>query len=393
VAYHGERAAASSDDEEYSDEEGRDEEARHAEGKEERAVLFAAWLIEIFGRDHLCAGRGVLDVAAGRGQLSTQLCEQLDRDGETGGGRQLRCTMVEPAPRPDTPGTIAPPDVDDSGRVVLLREPFDEGFAARHPALLAGCSVLVGLHPVPLASARSTLKLFNGAARLIWPCDSQDQPTEAIVDAALRLGKVRAGRLPPTCCRACSHFACRLTTRCRQPFAVVPCCVFPSLFPMRRQKTGQFVRGYRGFMRYLKAKDHRIEVGICGKSFLRLHLRLLLRMLSWLRPGRCLRPATAATPLTIGVLARGRAERGNTPGHRWGGSASKGGIVCSFAGAPFRPHRRPAVPAWPPVWLRLLRLLRLQPRSRVSRSRKLLQSTTTLDTARAGHTARNRTCS
>ena len=48
--------------------------------------------------------------------------------------------------------------------------------------LLLNCSVIVGMHP--------------------------DQATEAIVDAALRADR---------------------------PFAVVPCCVYPTLFPRRRR--------------------------------------------------------------------------------------------------------------------------------------------------------------
>ena len=59
-----------------------------------------------------------------------------------------------------------------------------------------------------------------------------DQPTEAIVDAALAHGK---------------------------PFAVVPCCVFPSLFPHRQLRTGQGVNTYSGFVRYLLEKDPRIQ--------------------------------------------------------------------------------------------------------------------------------------
>ncbi|KAK3250706.1 hypothetical protein CYMTET_39925 [Cymbomonas tetramitiformis] len=50
---------------------------------------------------------------------------------------------------------------------------------------IQACSMVVGMHP--------------------------DQATEAIVDCARELGK-----------------------RWRQPFAVVPCCVFPRLFPLRR---------------------------------------------------------------------------------------------------------------------------------------------------------------
>ena len=73
---------------------------------------------------------------------------------------------------------------------------------------LATCDVLVGMHP--------------------------DQATEAIVDAALALGK---------------------------PFAVVPCCVFPELFPDRRRRDGAEVREYVDFVEYLRAKDPEIRIG------------------------------------------------------------------------------------------------------------------------------------
>jgi hypothetical protein len=60
-----------------------------------------------------------------------------------------------------------------------------------------------------------------------------DQPSEALVDTALTLGR---------------------------PFMIVPCCVFPTLFPERRLVTGQSVRTYRGFVQYLRAKHPAIEV-------------------------------------------------------------------------------------------------------------------------------------
>ena len=65
-----------------------------------------------------------------------------------------------------------------------VRALLDGEFAADEAghAILSSCSALVGLHP--------------------------DQATDGIVDAAVRFGK---------------------------PFAVVPCCVFPSLFPQRRR--------------------------------------------------------------------------------------------------------------------------------------------------------------
>eukprot|EP00793_Prasinoderma_coloniale_P002864 PRCOL_00002346-RA len=54
-----------------------------------------------------------------------------------------------------------------------------------------------------------------------------DQATEAAVDLALAL---------------------------RVPFAVVPCCVFPSLFPHRRTREGKPVASYDEFVEYLRAK-------------------------------------------------------------------------------------------------------------------------------------------
>lgn len=74
-------------------------------------------------------------------------------------------------------------------------------------AQVATCDVLVGMHP--------------------------DQATEPIVDAALALGK---------------------------PFAIVPCCVFPELFPQRRTKDGAPVRTYIEFLDYLMRKDPEIKM-------------------------------------------------------------------------------------------------------------------------------------
>ena len=68
------------------------------------------------------------------------------------------------------------------------------------------CDVLVGMHP--------------------------DQATEPIIDAALSLNK---------------------------PFAVVPCCVFPDLFPERVGVDGAPVRSYAQFLEYLRSKDPGIE--------------------------------------------------------------------------------------------------------------------------------------
>lgn len=162
----------------------------HKEDKAQRHSVFAAWLLEVFGEPLLSSGAGVLEVAAGKGQLSAELQRRAR-------GR-IASTLVEPSLRTRS--------LEEAEGMTWLAEAFDaEAFPAAHPDLLADCSMLVGLHP--------------------------DQATEAIVDCALRWGK---------------------------PFAVVPCCVYPKLFPERRTETGQGVTTYRGFNRYLKAKDGRI---------------------------------------------------------------------------------------------------------------------------------------
>jgi len=177
-----------------SDDEPDDPEEHQAD-KEQRHLAFAKWLLEVFGAQLLCAGRGIIDVAAGKGHLTEALRSQCTQP--------LPCTLVEPVLRGGKD------DYASMGQdSVWLAEEFDaERFPQDHAKLLAGCSTLVGLHP--------------------------DQATEAIVDVALRF---------------------------RKPFAVVPCCVYPRLFPGRRLGTGQGVTTYRGFQRYLRAKDSRIRI-------------------------------------------------------------------------------------------------------------------------------------
>ena len=48
----------------------------------------------------------------------------------------------------------------------------------------------------------------------------------------------------------------------RVPFAVCPCCVFPSLCPERAMEGGKRVVGYEDFMVYLKAKHPRMREGV-----------------------------------------------------------------------------------------------------------------------------------
>lgn len=184
---HGSEVVTDADSEDEPDDP-----ETHRGDKAERHAIFAEWVVATFGADLLAQGCGTLEVAAGKGFLSRELRAQC--------GEALVCTLVEPCLR--TTDTA----LQDDG-LRWLAESFDtDQFPVNHPQLLGQCSVLLGLHP--------------------------DQPTEDIVDSALRLGK---------------------------PFAVVPCCVYPRLFPQRRTETGQGVVTYKGFVKYLRAKDVNIR--------------------------------------------------------------------------------------------------------------------------------------
>jgi len=208
----GHRVAPLSEEEIFN---APDDPAMHKVDKGERAVVFAAWLLETFGATQLSSGSGIVDVAAGKGHLSAELLKQYNRAGQstrqqpqppTTQAAPLRVTLVEPEQRTGMPASLLDPTV-----ATVFTECFNESFASSHSKLLQHASLLVGLHP--------------------------DQATEAIVDVALALGV---------------------------PFAVVPCCVFPKLFPQRRLPSGQRVKSCGGFLRHLRGKHVDIETALLG---------------------------------------------------------------------------------------------------------------------------------
>ena len=139
------------------------------------------FLESTFGLELLSSDGGVLDVAGGQGQLSFQLSK-----------RDLPCCVVDP--RPLGGGTwedrraaymAMRQKLSDAGARPLpvvqhAQRLFNEDFLTHHDSaqLWQRASIIVGLHP--------------------------DEATDDIV---------------------------RLSLRENKPFVIVPCCVFPSLYP------------------------------------------------------------------------------------------------------------------------------------------------------------------
>eukprot|EP00550_Attheya_septentrionalis_P006274 CAMPEP_0198296090 /NCGR_PEP_ID=MMETSP1449-20131203/30905_1 /TAXON_ID=420275 /ORGANISM="Attheya septentrionalis, Strain CCMP2084" /LENGTH=359 /DNA_ID=CAMNT_0043996597 /DNA_START=94 /DNA_END=1170 /DNA_ORIENTATION=+ len=159
--------------------------------KGERHEIFAAWLVETFGKEALQKGSGVLDVAGGNGELSSALTML-----------GIPSIVLDPKPRCRKESTfqVIPASLMGYENRVLTDEGED---TMTEGDLVSKCAMVVGMHP--------------------------DQATEPIVDLSLRFNK---------------------------PFSIIPCCVFPQLFPTRRQKRhGDPVRSYSAFCQYLLDKS------------------------------------------------------------------------------------------------------------------------------------------
>ena len=196
----------------------------HKIKKDNRASTFAALLVREIGLDRLRRGSGVVDVAGGSGELSFELavrwgvpCTVIDPRGQGVvltsrhkrllASRAANASMITPAWKAASPlarqlarewGGFTPANAGHVKRwfdASMMNDPTTA-------ALIRDCSAVVGLHP--------------------------DQATGAIVDCGLVLNK---------------------------PWAVVPCCVFPSLFPGRlRPGDGTQVRTTEALVEHLMAR-------------------------------------------------------------------------------------------------------------------------------------------
>lgn len=170
--------------------------------KAQRHVLFAKWIVKMYGIKLLSKG-AVLDVAGGKGDLSMALLDE---------GVPL-VVLLDPEPRiswqQQQQTQKEDKENDKRKRIHVLAYALEDDGAnlpIKEQEILMTCSMVVGMHP--------------------------DQATEAIIDLAGRL---------------------------KIPFALLPCCVMPSLFS-KRIFQGLPVRSYRSFCQYLQSKQEDIQV-------------------------------------------------------------------------------------------------------------------------------------
>jgi hypothetical protein len=202
--------------------------------KDNRASTFAALLVREFGLDGLRRGAGVVDVAGGSGELSFELavrwgvpCTIIDPRGQgvhlTSRHKRLLASRAANAAMIPAAWAAASPLARQLARewgdytpanAMHIKRWFNASLMD-DPAvasLLRDCSVVVGLHP--------------------------DQATGAIVDCGLVLKK---------------------------PWAVVPCCVFPSLFPGRLAPgDGKPVRTTEALVEHLMGRAAEAEAEVEG---------------------------------------------------------------------------------------------------------------------------------
>ena len=226
-------------------------------------VIFASWLVAIFGQDYLRTASGVIDIAGGAGLLSFELAVRWGIPSTTIDSRpkpktlkgmlrrrmnkicrqrEENLSIVERDPLmlfikdnikvPADDQVIRPEVIDCIQGMTPLPFQYIEG--SFPDALLEQTGTHDGGEGLGIGEQKPSASVFVGM--------HADQATELIIDAAL------ANNIP---------------------FAVVPCCVFKHSFPHRKlknvlpEKSGSnsnFVETYEQLVQYLKAKHPHVRV-------------------------------------------------------------------------------------------------------------------------------------
>ncbi|ETM34599.1 hypothetical protein L914_18341 [Phytophthora nicotianae] len=182
-------------------------------GKQQRAQVFVEWLVETFGAEFLASGKGVVDVAGGRGSVSFELWNK----------RRLPCTLIEPRPM-----KLSKQQHKYLKKQKKERKQSSETQASFSEILVPQVTALFNMDS--FLETTENVQLVEQASLLVGM--HPDEATDSIFDVAIKFNK---------------------------PFAVVPCCVFGQKFPDRRQPNGSKVLSYENLVEYLTAKHPEIE--------------------------------------------------------------------------------------------------------------------------------------
>ncbi|ETL81394.1 hypothetical protein F441_18912 [Phytophthora nicotianae CJ01A1] len=182
-------------------------------GKQQRAQVFVEWLVETFGAEFLASGKGVVDVAGGRGSVSFELWNR----------RRLPCTLIEPRPM-----KLSKQQHKYLKKQKKERKQSSETQASFSEILVPQVTALFNMDS--FLETTENVQLVEQASLLVGM--HPDEATDSIFDVAIKFNK---------------------------PFAVVPCCVFGQKFPDRRQPNGCKVLSYENLVEYLTAKHPEIE--------------------------------------------------------------------------------------------------------------------------------------
>ncbi|EEY63973.1 uncharacterized protein PITG_02485 [Phytophthora infestans T30-4] len=182
-------------------------------GKQQRAQVFVEWLVETFGAEFLASGKGVVDVAGGRGNVSFELWNK----------RRLPCTLIEPRPM-----KLSKQQHKYLKKQKKERRQSSETEASFSEALVPQVTALFNMDS--FLETTENVQLVEQSSLLLGM--HPDEATDSIFDVAIKFNK---------------------------PFAVVPCCVFGQKFPHRRRADGSKVVSYENLVEYLAAKHPEIE--------------------------------------------------------------------------------------------------------------------------------------
>jgi predicted nicotinamide N-methyase len=209
-----------------------------------RAGIFRKWCEMTYGRDAMDARGGILDVAGGKGELAFELLTY---------GRISKVTIVDPRPyhvygmlRRLTLGHVQ--RIRSRGEQDGVRHVGDHVFAKLPLPNHLQCWFE---YPLPLENDTNTL--CEKKVRSVYVDENLKSERDQVLSLQENMGtcSVVVGMHPDQATEAIVDFALSE----RKPFAIVPCCIFPKMFPQRKLKSGEAVVSYDQFCQYLIEKD------------------------------------------------------------------------------------------------------------------------------------------